>query len=82
MVNVSKTIERLVEKWMNPKGSALEQTNEIFKIELKNLNKEGLSVKKHEKLFNKSSFSQIKDSGGKKNKQTHINLSFEIVPLE
>ena len=38
-------MERLVEKLLNPKGSVMEQTNEIFKIEMKHLDKEGLTVK-------------------------------------
>ena len=44
-MDVSKSLERFVEKLINPKGHAREKTNEIFEISLKNIDKLGVTVK-------------------------------------
>lgn len=58
----------MVEKWVNPKGHTGVKTKEIFKVSLKHTDKEGFTVKKK--------------PGSKKDLNSKLRLSLEIVPLE
>lgn len=44
MRNIVGSLEKMVEKWVNPKEHVTIKTNEIFKIELKKTDKEGFVV--------------------------------------
>lgn len=86
MIDISNSVENLVEKLLNPKGHVTAKTKEIFKITLKIKSKEGVSdppINKKEsppkKLVHKL---KKKKKNREKLETCTLNLSFEIVPLE